>query len=156
MNYNFTQNLIKSLRKNNTLIYLNLYNTALGDLQGTKIIFAFEKNEILEELDLGSNFLSIQFCQAFGHVLRNNYHLRKVNISKNQMVPKMHHLISILDKSLKIKYRVIGLFYYHISFIFILYQRRIYHLGLKEEFYLHPSGFQKEYCQQTEVLFHFL
>ena len=74
MNYNFTQNLIKALRKNNTLIYLNLYNTALGDLQGTKIIFAFEKNEILEELDLGSNFLSIQFCQAFGHVLRNNYH----------------------------------------------------------------------------------
>ena len=91
MNYNFTQNLIKSLRKNNTLIYLNLYNTALGDLQGTKIIFAFEKNEILEELDLGSNFLSIQFCQAFGHVLRNNYHLRKVNISKNQMITRENY-----------------------------------------------------------------
>ena len=91
MNYNFTQNLIKALRKNNTLIYLNLYNTALGDLQGTKIIFAFEKNEILEELDLGSNFLSIQFCQAFGHVLRNNYHLRKVNISKNQMITRENY-----------------------------------------------------------------
>ena len=91
MNYNFTQNLIKSLRKNNTLIYLNLYNTALGDLQGTKIIFAFEKNEILEELDLGSNFLSIQFCQAFGHVLRNNYHLRKVNVSKNQMITRENY-----------------------------------------------------------------
>ena len=91
MNYNFTQNLIKSLRKNNTLIYLNLYNTALGDLQGTKIILALEKNEILEELDLGSNFLSIQFCQAFGHVLRNNYHLRKVNISKNQMITRENY-----------------------------------------------------------------
>ena len=91
MNYNFTQNLIKALRKNNTLIYLNLCNTALGDLQGTKIIFAFEKNEILEELDLGSNFLSIQFCQAFGHVLRNNYHLRKVNISKNQMITRENY-----------------------------------------------------------------
>ena len=91
MNYNFTQNLIKALRKNNTLIYLNLYNTALGDLQGTKIILALEKNEILEELDLGSNFLSIQFCQAFGHVLRNNYHLRKVNISKNQMITRENY-----------------------------------------------------------------
>ena len=80
--------LIKAFKKNNTLKYLNLYNTGLNDLTGPQIIFAFAQNQSLQELDLGANKLSTNFCKAFGAVLRTNFHLRKVNITKNHMISR--------------------------------------------------------------------
>ena len=80
--------LIKAFKKNNTLKYLNLYNTGLNDITGPQIIFSFAQNQILEELDLGANKLSTNFCKAFGAVLRTNFHLRKVNITKNHMISR--------------------------------------------------------------------
>ena len=80
--------LIKAFKKNNTLKYLNLYNTGLNDLTGPQIIFSFAQNQSLQELDLGANKLSTNFCKAFGAVLRTNFHLRKVNITKNHMISR--------------------------------------------------------------------
>ena len=80
--------LIKAFKKNNTLKYLNLYNTGLNDFTGPQIIFAFAQNQSLQELDLGANKLSTNFCKAFGAVLRTNFHLRKVNITKNHMISR--------------------------------------------------------------------
>ena len=80
--------LIKAFKKNNTLKYLNLYNTGLNDLTGPQIIFAFAQNQSLQELDLGANKLSTNFCKAFGAVLRTNFHLRKINITKNHMISR--------------------------------------------------------------------
>ena len=80
--------LIKAFKKNNTLKYLNLYNTGLNDLTGPQIIFVFAQNQSLQELDLGANKLSTNFCKAFGAVLRTNFHLRKVNITKNHMISR--------------------------------------------------------------------
>ena len=80
--------LIKAFKKNNTLKYLNLYNTGLNDFTGPQIIFVFAQNQSLQELDLGANKLSTNFCKAFGAVLRTNFHLRKVNITKNHMISR--------------------------------------------------------------------
>ena len=80
--------LVKAFQKNITLKYLNLYNTGLNDITGPQIIFSFAQNQILEELDLGANKLSTNFCKAFGAVLRTNFHLRKVNITKNHMISR--------------------------------------------------------------------
>ena len=80
--------LIRAFRKNITLKYLNLYNTGINDVSGPYIIFSFAKNEVLEELNLGANKLGVEFCKAFGAVLRVNYHLRKVNITKNHMITR--------------------------------------------------------------------
>ena len=83
-----TLSLIKGFRKNTTLKYLNLYNTGINDVTGPQIIFSFLKNEVLEELDLGANKLSINFCKAFGAMLRVNFTLRKVNITKNHLITR--------------------------------------------------------------------
>ena len=80
--------LVKAFKKNITLKYLNLYNTGLNDISGSQIIFSFAQNQLLEELDLGANKLSTNFCKAFGAVLRTNYHLRKVNITKNHKISR--------------------------------------------------------------------
>ena len=82
------QTLIKAFRRNITLVYLNLYNTALDDVSGAQVISSFCNNKVLEELDLGANFLSIHFCKAFGRVLRVNNILRKVNITKNHTISR--------------------------------------------------------------------
>ena len=82
------QSLIRAFEKNITLKYLNLYNTGIDDDCGPEIIFAFSKNGILEELDLGANKLRKNFCKAFGAVLRVNYTLRKVNITKNHLITR--------------------------------------------------------------------
>ena len=80
--------LIRAFKKNTTLKYLNLYNTGINDVTGPQIIFSFGQNQVLEELDLGANKLSIKFCKAFGAVLRINYNLRKVNITKNHLITR--------------------------------------------------------------------
>ena len=82
------QTLIKAFRRNITLSYLNLYNTGLDDVSGAQIISSFCNHKVLEELDLGANFLSIHFCKAFGRVLRVNNILRKVNITKNHKISR--------------------------------------------------------------------
>ena len=82
------QPLIRAFKRNVTLTYLNLYNTGLDDVSGAQIISSFCNNKILEELDLGANFLSIHFCKAFGRVLRVNNILRKVNITKNHTISR--------------------------------------------------------------------
>ena len=82
------QTLIKAFRRNITLSYLNLYNTGLDDVSGAQIISSFCNHKVLEELDLGANFLSIHFCKAFGRVLRVNNILRKVNITKNHTISR--------------------------------------------------------------------
>ena len=82
------QTLIKGFRKNNTLLYLNLYNTGLDDVSGALVISSLCNHKLLEELDLGANFLSIHFCKAFGRVLRVNNILRKVNITKNHTISR--------------------------------------------------------------------
>ena len=84
----FSESLIKAFRKNVTLKYLNLYNTGIDDECGPQIIFAFLKNETLEELNLGANKLRTNFCKAFGAVLRVNFTLRKVNITKNYLISR--------------------------------------------------------------------
>ena len=84
----FSESLIKAFKKNVTLKYLNLYNTGIDDECGPQIIFAFLKNETLEELNLGANKLRTNFCKAFGAVLRVNYTLRKVNITKNYLISR--------------------------------------------------------------------
>ena len=68
--------------------YLNLYNTGIDDDCGPQIIFAFLKNVTLEELNLGANKLRTNFCKAFGAVLRVNFTLRKVNITKNYLISR--------------------------------------------------------------------
>ena len=80
--------LIKAFKKNITLRHLNLYNTGLNDVTGPQIVFSFIKNETLEELDLGANKLGLNFCKAFGAMLRVNYTLRKVNITKNHLITR--------------------------------------------------------------------
>ena len=85
------QSLIFAFEKNITLKYLNLYNTGIDDDCGPEIIFAFAKNGILEELNLGANKLRKNFCKAFGAVLRVNYTLRKVNITKNHLITRDHY-----------------------------------------------------------------
>ena len=54
----------------------------------SQIIFAFLKNVTLEELNLGANKLRTNFCKAFGAMLRVNYTLRKVNITKNHLISR--------------------------------------------------------------------
>ena len=80
--------LIRAFKKNTTLKYLNLYNTGINDVSGPQIIFSFGQNQFLEELDLGANKLSTKFCKAFGALLRINYNLRKVNITKNHLITR--------------------------------------------------------------------
>ena len=82
------QSLIRAFEKNITLKYLNLYNTGIDDDCGPEIIFAFSKNVTLEKLNLGANKLRKNFCKAFGAVLRVNYTLRKVNITKNHYITR--------------------------------------------------------------------
>ena len=82
------QPLLRAFKRNNHLVYLNLYNTGLDDHSGAQIISAFCNHKLLEELDLGANFLSIHFCKAFGRVLRINNILRKVNITKNHEISR--------------------------------------------------------------------
>ena len=82
------QPLIRAFRRNIHLMYLNLYNTGLDDISGAQIISAFCNHKLLEELDVGANFLSIHFCKAFGRVLRVNNILRKVNITKNHTISR--------------------------------------------------------------------
>ena len=91
-----TQTLIKAFKKNSTLKYLNLYNTGLDDTSGAQIMSSFCNHRFLEELDLGANFLSIHFCKAFGRVLRVNNILRKVNITKNNLISRDDYFF-ILD-----------------------------------------------------------
>ena len=84
----FSEALIRAFKKNITLKYLNLYNTGIDDDCGPQIIFAFLKNVTLEELNLGANKLRTNFCKAFGAMLRVNYTLRKVNITKNHLISR--------------------------------------------------------------------
>ena len=85
------QPLVRAFKKNVTLIYLNLYNTGLDDISGAQIISSFCNHKLLEELDLGANFLGIHFCKAFGRVLRVNNILRKVNITKNHTISRENY-----------------------------------------------------------------
>ena len=82
------QPLCRALRRNISLVYLNLYNTGLDDIGGAQIISALCNHRFLEELDVGANFLSIHFCKAFGRVLRVNNILRTVNITKNHLISR--------------------------------------------------------------------
>jgi hypothetical protein len=82
---------VRAFKKNVSLIYLNLYNTGLDDISGAQIISSFCNHKLLEELDLGANFLGIHFCKAFGRVLRVNNILRKVNITKNHTISRENY-----------------------------------------------------------------
>ena len=80
------QFLAKGLKKNRTLIELNLYGSGLSDVSGMTIIKSVIDNKYLKNLNLAANHLSTYFCDAFGEVLKTNETLSIVNISKNYKI----------------------------------------------------------------------
>lgn len=73
----------KVLMLNKSLVYLNLNNTGLCDVSGSRFIEALTFNKTLTDFNLGGNNLGTNFCRNLCKFLKVNSILLSIDLSKN-------------------------------------------------------------------------